>query len=209
MSQDYKEHWNTAYHKNKVSNLGWYEEDPDATLQLIQQCGLSKDARLLNVGVGASTLLDKLIIGGYKNIIANDLSSTALGKLKKRLGAKEDGIQWIVDDLTKPTSLSKIEPVDLWNDRAVIHFFTEEKDQNTYFSLLNKLVKPNGYVIISAFNTDGATMCSGLPVFRYNKEMLIEKLGSDYSLIESFDYTYTMPSGDTRPYIYTLFKRIK
>ena len=70
-------------------------------------------------------------------------------------------------------------------------------------------MKPNGYVIISVFNTDGAAMCSGLPVFRYNKEMLIEKLGADYKLIEYFNYTYTMPSGDTRPYIYTLFKRIK
>ena len=209
MSLDIKNHWNTAYHKNKVSNLGWYEEDPNATLQLIQQCGFSKDARLLNVGVGVSILLDKLVLEGYKNIIANDISNTALEKLKKRLGVKENGIQWIVDDLTKPTAISNIEPVDLWNDRAVIHFFTEKKDQNTYFSLLNKLVKLNGYVIISAFNTEGATMCSGLPVFRYNKEMLIEKLGPGYSLIKYFDYTYTMPSGDTRPYIYTLFKRIK
>jgi len=207
MSLDLKKHWNSAYYKNEVSNLGWYEEDPNASLQLIQQCEFNKDARLLNVGIGASTLLDKLVLEGYKNIIANDISSTAIQKLKERLGEKEGDIQWIVDDLTKPTSLSKIEPVDLWNDRAVIHFFTEEKDQNTYFSLLNKLVKPNGYVIISAFNTDGATMCSGLPVFRYNKEMLIEKLGPDYKLIEFFNYTYTMPSGDTRPYIYTLFQR--
>jgi len=208
MSLDLKNHWNTAYHNNKISNLGWYEENPEATLQLIQQCDFSKDARLLNVGVGASTLLDKLVLEGYKNIIANDLSSAALEKLKNRLGERGDGIQWIVDDLTKPDPLSEIEPIDLWNDRAVIHFFTEEKDQNTYFSLLKKLVKVNGYVIISVFNTEGAAMCSGLPVFRYNKEMLIEKLGPDFNLLESFNYTYTMPSGDTRPYIYTLFKRV-
>ncbi len=204
---DLKKHWNTAYGNNEVSRLGWYEEDPDATLQLIQQCNLSKDARILNVGVGASTLLDKMVNIGFENIIANDISNTALEKLKTRLGIKGKDIQWIVDDLTNPTTLSEIAPVDLWNDRAVIHFFTEEEDQNTYFSLVKKLVKNNGFVIISAFNTDGATLCSGLPVFRYDKDMLAKKLGAEFKLIESFNFNYTMPSGDTRPYIYTLFKR--
>ncbi len=208
MSTDLKKHWDSAYSNNEVTKLGWYEESPEPSLQLIQECDIPKDARILNVGVGASTLIDEILKLGYTNVIASDISSAALGKLQTRLGSKKNEIQWIEDDLTNPSKLSKIEAIDLWHDRAVLHFFTEEKDQNAYFSLLKKLVKLNGFVLISTFNTDGALKCSGLNVHRYNKEMLVDKLGGDFKLIDHFNYTYTMPSGDTRPYIYTIFKRI-
>ncbi len=202
-----KNHWDSAYEANDISKLGWYEEFPEPSLQLIQNCDLSKNARVLNVGVGTSTLIDELVNQGYKNIIASDISGTAIDKLRTRLGSKKDTIEWIIDDITNPTHLSKIEPVDLWHDRAVLHFFTKKKEQNAYFSLLKKLVKLNGYVLIATFNKDGATMCSGLPVHRYDKDMLLEKLGVNFKLIKYFNFTYSMPSGDTRPYIYALFKR--
>ena len=208
MESDLKKHWDSAYNNNDLTKLGWYEEDPVPSLQLIQKCRLSKDARILNVGVGTSTLIDELLNFGYHNVIASDLSGTALEKLQKRLGSKKNKVQWVVDDLTNPISLSEIEPVDLWHDRAVLHFFTTVAEQNTYFSLLKKIIKPNGHVLISTFNSEGATKCSGLKVYRYDKELLKDKLGVDFKLVEFFNYTYTMPSGDTRPYIYTLFKRI-
>ncbi|MBE9489768.1 MAG: class I SAM-dependent methyltransferase [Bacteroidetes bacterium] len=205
---DLKKHWNKAYSNNDITKLGWYEEDPNPSLQLIQKCKFSQDARLLNVGVGASSLIDELVNLGYKNVIASDISDAALEKLQARLGIKKDKVQWIVDDLTNPAKLSEIDAVDLWHDRAVLHFFTEEKDQDRYFSLLKRKVKQNGFVLISTFNTEGATKCSGLQVHRYNKSMLVDKLGANFKLVEYFNYTYTMPSGDTRPYIYTIFKRI-
>ena len=208
MESDLKKHWDSAYSNNDITKLGWYEASPEPSLQLIQECELPKDARILNVGVGASTLIDEILTLGYTNVIASDISDAALGKLQTRIGSKKDAVQWIVDDLTNPTTLSEIDPIDLWHDRAVLHFFTEEKDQNTYFSLLKKLVKNNGFVLISTFNTDGALKCSGLDVHRYNKEMLVDKLGENFKLVDHFNYTYTMPSGDTRPYIYTIFKRI-
>ena len=207
MESDLKKHWDSAYDNNDISKLGWYEENPIPSLQLIQKCRLSNDARILNVGVGTSTLIDELLNFGYKNIIASDISSTALEKLQKRLGSKKNKVQWVVDDLTNPRLLSKIDPVDLWHDRAVLHFFTTEDEQNIYFSLLKKVIKPKGYVLISTFNSKGAIKCSGLDVHRYDKDLLKDKLGADFKLIEFFNYTYTMPSGDTRPYIYTLFKR--
>jgi hypothetical protein len=101
-----------------------------------------------------------------------------------------------------------MEPVDLWIDRAVLHFFTERGDQITYFELLKEKVKPDGFAIIAEFNLEGAKICSGLPVYRYNQEMLIEQLGREFELIDSFDYTYINPSGGERPYIYTLFRKI-
>ena len=201
------EHWDKAYNTNS-KKLGWYERSPEPSLNLIRKCNFDKSELLLDVGVGTSTLIDELIKENYKNIIASDLSATALHKLQDRLSTKSKKVRWIVDDLTNSKELYKLQQIDLWHDRAVLHFFNENIEQDAYFNLLKKLVKKNGYVIIAAFNLDGATKCSELYVFRYNKEMLEKRLGSDFKIIESFDHTYTNPFGDNREYIYTLFKRI-
>jgi SAM-dependent methyltransferase len=205
--QDLKSHWNIAYTKTEVHKLGWYEDNLEPSLQLIKKCNLNLDASILNVGAGATTLIDELLKQGYTNVIANDLSETALEKLKERLGDKKDAIQWVVDDLTKPTALINLDKIDLWHDRAVVHFFNDENEQNTYFNLVKTLVKNNGFVIIATFNLDGATKCSGLPVHRFNAQMLQDKLGEGFKLIEAFDHNYTMPLGDTRAYVYTLFQK--
>lgn len=204
---DLKQHWNKTYERTEIEKLGWYEETPEPSLRLIGKCNLDKNAMILNVGAGATRLVDELLDAGFENIIVNDLSATALDKLKLRLGERESKIQWVIDDLTIPTQLCNMDQVDLWHDRAVLHFFSDKKEQDTYFNLLKKQVKNNGFVIIATFNLEGATKCSGLPVFRYDKKMLKQKLGRDFELIEAFDYTYTMPKGETRNYVYTLFKR--
>lgn len=206
---DLKLHWNKTYERAEIDKLGWYEENPEPSLRLISKCDFDKNASLLNVGTGASRLVDELLDEGYEHIIANDISASALDKLKLRLGERENKIHWVVDDLIQPTQLCNLEQVDLWHDRAVLHFFSDKKEQDAYFDLLRKLVKKNGFVIIATFNLESATKCSGLPVFRYDKKMLQEKLGGDFELIEAFDYSYTMPKGETRKYIYTLFKRIE
>src|SRR5690606_6316819 len=117
----------------------------------------------------------------------------ALEKLKQRLGRQQDKVKWVVDDLLHPSKLSGIVPVDLWHDRAVLHFFTKPGEQEQYFSLLKKLVRSPGFVILAAFRTGGATTCSGLPVHRYDAPALEMKLGSDFKLMEAFDQTYIMP----------------
>lgn len=206
LQKDLKKHWEKVYSKNELTGLGWYEKNPEASLILIEKCDLPKDAAILNVGVGASTLVDFLLEEGYQNIIASDLSVIALEHLSNRIG-DTDKVQFIVDDLTNPTELPKLKTIDLWHDRAVLHFFTDEADRKTYFDLLKCLIKTGSYVILASFNLESATKCSGLPVYRFDKQMLQEELGEDFSLVEAFDYSYTMPSGDNRSYVYTLFKR--
>ena len=205
---DYTSHWDNAYSKTEINQLGWYEESPDVSLELIRECGLDSKAHILNVGAGATTLVDELQKLGYQNIIANDISPLALEKLKDRLGENKNKINWIVDDLIRPTKLETLDKVDLWHDRAVLHFFNKQEEQDTYFKLLKKLVKREGFAIIATFNLNGASKCSGLPVHRYNEQMLADKLGNDFELVKSFDYSYTMPSGGIRDYVYTLFKRV-
>lgn len=206
MNTELKKHWDTAYLKTETQNLGWYEETPEQTWELIQKTNLPKNARILIAGAGSSTLIDFLLDKGYTNIIANDLSSEALNQLKERIG-ETNHVSFIVDDLTNPEKLNTIEPIDLWIDRAVLHFFNEKKDQDTYWNLVQNLLKLDGYALIAAFNLNGAEKCCGLPVHRYSKELIAEGIGSDYDLEEAFDYTFINPKGGERPYIYTLFKK--
>ena len=201
------EYWCGKYTDVDYKKLGWYEEISKPSLDLIKESNVSKNAVIFNSGAGATTLIDSLLQGGYTNLIANDISSCALNNIKNRIGKVQNKVQFIVDDLVNPTALKEMPKVDLWNDRAVLHFFIEEKDQEAYFKLLHQKVKKGGFVILSEFNLQGATMCSGLPVKRYDAKMLQEKLGRDYKLIKEFNYDYTMPSGEIRKYVYTLFRR--
>lgn len=207
VNEDLQEYWDTIYTVVDYEKNGWYEKVPEKTLELIEKLELDKNAQIINIGAGTTTLVDELLDKEFTNISATDISNTALELLKERLDKKSSSIKWIVDDLTNPSELLDIEPTDLWIDRAVFHFFTEPKDQDTYIDLISKKVKKDGHVILAAFNLSGASKCSGLPVRRYNELMLKEKLKDNFELVESFNYIYTMPSGDTRPYIYTLFKR--
>lgn len=205
---DFEKHWNDAYQKSPLTNLGWYEENPKPSIDLITLCKLPKEALIFNSGAGATTLIAQLLDEGYENIVVNDISAVALNNLKSNLAVHKDAhLQFMVDDLTNPSELLKLKNVDLWHDRAVLHFFTEENQQKAYFDLLKKALKPKGYVILAEFNLDGAKKCSGLDVFNYNEEMLQERLGASFELLKSFNYTYTQPSGNTREYVYTLFQK--
>lgn len=204
---NYSDHWDNAYLKNPTEKLGWYEEKSTKTIELIKETSLPNTARILNVGVGSSTIIDDLIAEGYTDLIANDLSEKSLQNLKNRLETNSSKIEFILDDLTNPSKLNTLDKVDLWNDRAVLHFFLKEEEQQSYFSLINKLVKPNGFVLIAVFALEGAEKCCGLPLQRYNAEMIANKLGNDFSLQSSFNYTFINPYGGKRPYVYTLFQR--
>jgi hypothetical protein len=146
---NFEEHWNKAYQKTPTTNLGWYEENPTSSLELIEACDLSNDAVIFNAGAGATSLIKLLLEKGYKNIIINDIAATALAVLKNDLTIdKASNVQFIVDDLTKPTALLKLKDIDIWHDRAVLHFFTEKQQRNAYFQLLKKVIKLNYLIYI-------------------------------------------------------------
>lgn len=204
---NFKHHWNKAYKNSKKENLGWFENDITESFKLIQKCELSKNSIIFNAGAGESLLIKELQKHGYSNIIINDISDIAIEKLKSSLD-KVNGLNFIVDDLTYPVKLLKIEKVDLWHDRAVLHFFINLNQQEAYFNLLKQKVKSGGYVIFSEFALNGAKKCCGLEILNYDNNMFQNNLGDDFQLIYTYNYLYTHPSnGNTRKYIYSLFKR--
>ena len=203
---DFTDHWNKAYIKNPTEKLGWFEKKSQQTLDLIKESKLDKNATILNVGSGSSTLIDNLLEEGFSNIYANDLSENSLKSLKNRIG-ESNKVQFIVDDLVNSKKINKLKNIDLWNDRAVLHFFLNDDEVKNYFNLLKQVLKPNGFVIIAVFNENGAEKCCGLPLKRYNAAMLQNELGQEFKLLKSFNYTFINPYGGERPYIYTLFQR--
>ena len=203
-----KEHWNEIYAALDTDELTWYEEIPAPSLKLLSKCHINKDEIILDVGAGASTFIDYLINEGFNNIIATDISEMALNKLKERLGKeKASFVRWIVDDITEPVHIQKLSGIALWHDRAVLHFLLEEKQQKMYLATLKKVIKKGGFVIIAAFSLKGAKKCSGLEVKNYDQNLLAKFFGEDFNLLEYFEYTYFMPSGKPRQYIYTLFQK--
>ena len=205
---DLEDHWNRIYSTNPVPTLGWYEPTPEPSLKLLEKCGLGIEDPILDIGAGASTFMDCLIDKGFQNLYALDISEIALDKLKTRLGEeKASRVSWIVEDVNQATRLTKLSQVALWHDRALLHFLIEEERQQAYKRALLNTIRQGGYAMIAAFSLQGANQCSGLAVHNYDQNSLAEFLGESFALIEYIDYLYTMPSGDFRPYVYTLFQR--
>lgn len=210
MSSSLKEHWNKKYTDSPITQLGWYESKSSPSIQLIEDCAVPKYSAILDIGSGATTLTASLLKLGYRNLYAIDISDVALEKAKALLKKEQAAqVHWLVEDITNPSDILQIQNVTIWHDRAVFHFLSEEKHRQIYLSLLQKNIMPGGFVIMATFAMNGATMCSGLPVQRYSKESLSEFLGDGFKLIESLEYTYHMPSGDLRPYVYTRFQKLQ
>jgi hypothetical protein len=188
MNNPIKEHWNEIYEALDIDELPWQEEIPEPSIKLFSKCHINKYEPVLDLGAGASTFVDYLINEG-------------LGR------EKAEAVSWIVDDITQPIYIQNLRDVALWHDRAVLHFLLEENQRQMYLSTIKKVIKKGGYVIIAAFSLKGAKKCSGLDVMNYDQNMLAKFLGEDFSLLEYFDYTFSMPSGKQRPYIYALFQK--
>ena len=210
MTNSLKEHWNRKYANDPITSLGWYESRSFPSIQLIEKCAVSKDSPIADIGSGTSILISNLLELGYDNLYAIDISEVALEKAKILLHKEQAAqVKWLVDDITNPTAALRLQNIAIWHDRAVFHFLTEEQHRRTYHSLLQKVVMPGGFVVMATFALDGAEKCSGLPVQRYSVDGLCEFFGDGFRLAESLDYTYRMPSGDVRPYVYARFQKLQ
>ncbi len=201
------EHWNEIFKKTDEKKLGWYEDDYSQTMKLLGLIPEWKNSKIFVPGVGTSDLINILLQSNAK-LVLNDLSSVAIEKAKNKYNDKIHHVQWLCQDISKTLPL-ELNDVDIWMDRAVLHFLTDEDDIKGYFENVKSTLKEGGYAIFAEFSKAGASKCAGLTLHRYYIEELSEKLSSSFKLVSHFDYTYINPYGDPRPYIYTLYKREK
>ena len=197
-------HWQNVYTSSDPTTVGWFQSEHEITLDLFAQSGATPADKIIDVGSGATTLLDQLISLGFHQITAVDISPAGLAHSQSRLGNK---ITWIIDDITRPQKVLSLGQFDLWHDRAVLHFFTSCAEIEGYVNTLKSTLRRGGHAIIEIFPNGGAGKCSGLPLQRYDEKMLQALLGEQFQLLKCIKHTHVMPSGDKRPYVSCLFKR--
>ncbi len=170
----------------------------------IARVGVPLSAAIIDVGGGASRLTASLLERGYSDLSVLDISAAALSIVKQMLGDQRDDVEFIVEDLLhwKPERR-----YDLWHDRAVFHFLTEESQQRTYAELLQEAIAPNGYVVLSAFATDGPAQCSGLDVKRYSPDELASIAGGGFDEICRERIEHVTPGGSVQPFTWVVLRR--
>jgi len=199
------EHWNAIFATKADPELGWYESDPSQTLKFLDRLPATETATVFLPGAGTSILVDSLL-ERCARLVLDDVSDEALRKLEARIGTREGRIVWLHHDMSRPVPAG-LPPIDLWIDRAVLHFLRDEADIGTYFDNLRTLVRPGGHVLLAEFAPDGAPRCAGLEVHRYSVEELTGRLGGEFNLVASEHHVFVNPFGDPRPYVYALYRR--
>ena len=200
-----KEHWERVYTASPADRLGWYEPHLQTSLAWIRELNLPSDARIIDVGGGASTLVDDLLDAGYRSITVLDISEHALSSVQARLGARAHLVTWLEGDVTS-TDL-RTHHYDLWHDRAVFHFLTAPEERRRYREALLRALKPGGHLIIATFAPDAPPTCSGLPVERYSPEKLQIALGGEFELERTHKEVHVTPGGVRQAYLYCQFYR--
>jgi 2-polyprenyl-3-methyl-5-hydroxy-6-metoxy-1,4-benzoquinol methylase len=197
---DLKTHWEKVYTTQAPESVSWYRAHLETSLALIERAAEVRSATIIDIGSGESTLVDDLLLRGYKNLTVLDVSQTAIEVTKKRMGTAAELVLWLVGDILE----IELEPraYDLWHDRAVFHFLTTEKQRVAYVRQVARAVKPGGHVIVSTYGPEGPTKCSGLEVMRYDAESLHDEFGGNFRLVESSKELHRTPSGITQQFLY-------
>lgn len=201
-----KEHWEKVYTTKAADAVSWFQEHADLSLDLIKATGAGKDAAIIDVGGGASRLVDDLVAENYTDLTVLDLSAAALNAARKRLGVQENKVRWIEADITEADLPGN--RYDIWHDRAVFHFLTTPEQREAYVQTVSHSVKPGGHVIVAAFAEDGPLQCSGLPVMRYRPDELHDEFGEAFTLLKHQKEAHHTPSGMVQQFVYCYCRRI-
>jgi SAM-dependent methyltransferase len=195
-----REHWEDVYGRRQPEQVSWYRPHLERSLRTIDGAGLGRDAAIIDVGGGASTLVDDLLARGHTNLTVLDVSAKAIDAAKTRLGEDARRVRWLVADITE-VELPRA-TYDFWHDRAVFHFLLDEADRGRYVAAARRALKPGGHVLLATFGPDGPTRCSGLDVVRYGADELQAQLGPDFVNVESATEIHKTPWGADQSFVY-------
>jgi 2-polyprenyl-3-methyl-5-hydroxy-6-metoxy-1,4-benzoquinol methylase len=197
-----KAHWENVYSTKGENEVSWFQENPAPSLELIDLANPTSESAIVDIGGGASRLVDSLVARGFTDVTVLDLSEAALATAKSRLG--DNHVQWIVADFTEWVPARTY---DIWHDRAAFHFLTEPGHRAAYVARLKQAVKPGGHVIVGTFAIDGPERCSGLPVNRYDPASLAAELGEGFSLVDARRHEHSTPWAATQRFQFCTFRR--
>jgi ubiquinone/menaquinone biosynthesis C-methylase UbiE len=199
---DAKTHWQHVYRTKRADEVSWFQREPTVSTELIRRAAPETTARIVDVGGGASTLVDSLLRHGYSELTVLDLSSAALAQARERLGAAGPAVTWQEADVL--TVELPAAAFDVWHDRAVFHFLTEPADRSAYVAQVRRALRPGGHLLVATFAEDGPVKCSGLSVARYSAQTLGDEFGTPFRLVESVREQHVTPSGTTQSFVYCL-----
>jgi len=197
-------HWENVYTTKGETEVSWFQQSPAPSLELIVQAGAVNSSAIIDIGGGASRLVDHLVEQGFEDVTVLDLSGAALETAKARLGAGVDRVHWLVADAT---IWEPVKRYDIWHDRAAFHFLTDEKDRAAYIARLGRGLKIGGHAIIATFALDGPEKCSGLPVARYDSASLGRTLGTTFKLVHTQWHEHATPWGSRQVFQFSIFRR--
>ncbi len=199
-----EQHWQTVYETKNPNAVSWYQADPALSLALIDDLHLAPDAAIVDVGAGASVLADRLLDRGFTDLTLVDVADAALAHTRDRLGARAADVKFVTSDVTQ---LDLGRTLDLWHDRAVLHFLTDAEERARYKAVLDAHLKPGGHAIIATFAVGGPDKCSGLPVRQYDAARLMDLLGEGFELVDEHREEHTTPWGSTQAFACFLVRK--
>jgi SAM-dependent methyltransferase len=202
---DRQAHWQNVYKEKGENQVSWFQERPTISLELIEAAGAKPNSAIIDIGGGASRLVDALIDKGYRDLTVLDLSASAVSIAKIRLGQSAALVKWIVADVTQWEPPSRY---DLWHDRAAFHFLTEVSDRTAYIERLKNALPVGGHAIIGTFALDGPERCSGLPVVRYDAAQLALMLTPLFTLVDMRRHEHKTPWGSLQQFQFGVFRRV-
>jgi GrpB-like predicted nucleotidyltransferase (UPF0157 family) len=200
-----RDHWQRVYASRPATEASWYQPEAARSLAYIEAACPDRRASIIDVGGGASTLVDGLLDKGYVDVTVLDIADAALVIARKRLAAAASEVAWLVADVTKWTPPRRWHA---WHDRAVFHFLVDRTEQDAYVAALTAATAPGSIVIMATFALDGPKRCSGLPVQRYNATMLADRLGPHYRLKKETPERHRTPSGAEQSFCWAVLQRI-
>jgi 2-polyprenyl-3-methyl-5-hydroxy-6-metoxy-1,4-benzoquinol methylase len=201
-----REHWERTYTRRRPTQVGWYEPDPAVSRRLVMAAVAQGAESVIDVGGGASFLVDQLLELGVGRVAVMDISEAGIDVARQRLGRRASMVEWIVADVTARQDVGGF---DVWHDRAVFHFLLDPDLRHGYVGLSERTVTPGGTAIMATFSHDGPERCSGLPVHRYEPDELARECGPMWLLSDSERYVHTTPGGVEQSFAYTTFRRVK
>jgi 2-polyprenyl-3-methyl-5-hydroxy-6-metoxy-1,4-benzoquinol methylase len=201
---DHKTHWEKIYRIKSPLEVSWYQREPAVSLALIDRTRVDRDAPIVDVGGGASVLVDRLLARGYLHVSVLDVSAKALHYAKERLGGLAGSVEWFEADITtfRPPHRFRV-----WHDRAVFHFLTDPADRRAYVKVLTEGLEPSGHLIIATFAIGGPTKCSGLDICQYDAARMGAELGSAFELQEEVGEIHATPAGKEQRFIFLRYRR--